>query len=165
MILLTTFILTLLLARISRAEPACGDVASPEELYDPTYDDVQKPVPPIIIVFNVTWDIKYDNPNCDTHNLTCSNLAYRYPHCKNLPHYPYIGAAYDVKKGTPSCGKCWKLTNIKNKRSISFTAVDYTKSGFDISKHAYNDLSGGLVGSHTLRAEATPVPPSVCGFR
>ncbi|KAF8489427.1 hypothetical protein F5888DRAFT_1892895 [Russula emetica] len=42
----TTFILALLLSHISHATPACGDVASPEELYDPTYADDQHVLPP-----------------------------------------------------------------------------------------------------------------------
>ena len=53
MIYLTTFILTLLLSHIACATPACGDVTSPKELYEPTYADAQHTL--TIVVYNVTW--------------------------------------------------------------------------------------------------------------
>jgi hypothetical protein len=57
MIYFTTFIFTLLLSHIARAMPPCGDVASPEELFD-TYDDEQ-----VLASYKVTWDATYDGNN------------------------------------------------------------------------------------------------------
>jgi hypothetical protein len=45
MIYFITFILTLLFSHITRAAPACGDVASPEEPYDPMFADARTPYP------------------------------------------------------------------------------------------------------------------------
>ncbi len=161
MIFFTTFILTLILSYVARAVPACGDAASPEELYEPyelTFDS------PPIIVFNATWDIKYDNPNGNTHNVTCSNLDPPYPHFHNIPQFPYIGAAFDVRWGPGGCLKCWKLTNLKTRRSIYLFAIDATPNGFKLGKRVFEAFTGGTV---EVKVEATldSGPPSVCGFR
>ncbi len=78
MIFVTTFILTLILSYVARAVPACGDAAPPEELYR----DEAEYYEPYEVTFDaqsiipepVWWDTKYDNPNGNTHNVTCSNL-------------------------------------------------------------------------------------------
>ena len=172
MIYLTTFILTLLLSHIARATPACGDVASPEELHDPTYADAadgQHALP--IILYNVTWTNYYDNPNGDTNKVACNNgphgIHHRYPHFKNIPHFPYIGAAWNVKWGSEYCGSCWNLTNLKTHRTISITVIDSVKSGhgYNISKEAFNVLNGGKLGSTWLQAEAKQVSANPCGLK
>ena len=97
MIYFTTFIFTLLLAHIARAVPGCGDVASPQGLYD-INDDKQ-------LVFagdNVTWDAKYDNMDSSTKSIACSGLGSKYPHFHNFPDFPYIGSAFDII-GHDSC--------------------------------------------------------------
>ncbi len=157
MIFFTTFILTLILSYVARAVPACGNAAPPEELYEP-YEVTFDTLP--ILLANATWDTKYDNPNGSTHNVTCSNLAHQYPYFHNIPHWPYIGAAFDVKKG-PSCSTCWKLINSKTGKSISFFAIDYTHDGFKLGKKVFHALTGGTV---EVKIEATLVPLSVCGF-
>jgi len=161
MIYFATFIFTLLLSHIARAVPACGDDASPKDLYDPVYDDVQQP---FVLEYSVTWDDKYDNKLGETKTLTCSKLAHKYPKFKDLPNFPYIGAAFDVKNGF-HCGKCWKLRNKKTDKSISLTAVDYIPNleGFKISKEAFKKL-GGKSGVR-LEVEAQEVKSSVCGFK
>jgi hypothetical protein len=172
MIYFATFVFTILLSHIARAMPACGDVASPEGLYDTyddTYDDEQFLEQPVLDdTYKVTWDSTYDNPNGNTDSVACSNgphgLAGTYPQFKDFPISPYIGGAFDVKWGSPNCGKCWKLYNKKTNKSISLIAIDAAGTGFNIAKEAFIKL-GGNVGSGTLDAQAKQVPPSVCGFR
>ena len=168
MIYFTTFILTLLLSHIARAVPACGDAASPEELYDPTYADAQAAEHALpIIVYNVTWSSKYDDKNGDTKKTACPSLAKRYPHYHNFPHYPYIGGAWNIKrsKGGDSeyCGTCWNLTTLKSHRAIYVTVMDSAKANYyNISKEAYTKLSGGKLGNGTLQATAKQVLPKYC---
>ena len=168
MIYFTAFILTILLSHIARATPACGDVASPEELYDPTFADAQHALP--IIVYNVTWSSRYDNKNGDTNKVVCNTgpygLAKRYPHYKDFPHFPYIGGAWNVKWGSQYCGSCWNLTNLKNHKTISVTVIDSARADYyNISKEAYTKLNGGSGGSGTLQAEAKHVDSKYCGFK
>jgi hypothetical protein len=171
MIYFTTFIFALLLSHIARAVPACGDAASPEDLYDPTYDDVQEPIDLLVTSYKVGWDGKYDKKHGDTKSVACANpphgYAHRYPHFKDFPDFPYIGGAFDVKHGSPNCGKCWKLHDKKTNKSIHLTAIDHAGhgKGFIISKEAFEKLNGGSVGSGELEAEAKEVPASVCGFK
>jgi hypothetical protein len=163
MIYFTTLIFTLLLSHIARAVPACGYDASPE-VYD-TYEDQQL----VLAEYKVTWDATYDNPNGNTDSVACSNgphgLAGSYPNFKNFPDFPYLGGAFDTKWGSSNCGKCWKLTEKKTKRSIYFTAIDAAGGGFNIGKNAFIALNGGTVGSGTLEAEAISVPSHFCGFK
>jgi len=166
MLYFTSFVFALLLSRIARAMPACADdVASPnDDLYDSGYGDEQLVLAP----YKVTWDATYDNPNGNTNGVACSNgphgLADKYHHFKNFPDFPYLGGAYDVKWGSPNCGKCWKLTHTKTKRWIYFTAIDAAGGGFNIGKHAFIALNGGTVGAGTLEAEAQSVPKHFCGM-
>ena len=156
MIYFTTFIFTLLLSHIACALPGCGDAAPPEDLYEPTYDDVQEP---LFTNYPVEWDKKYDGGNHDTKNLSC---AHRYPHYKNIPHYPYIGGASFIRPG-PSCSRCWKLHNKKTNKTVSVSVVDHASPpGFKVSKKVYDDL-GGKPGKK-MEVEGNMVPRSVCGF-
>jgi hypothetical protein len=165
MIYFTALIFTLFLSHIARAMPACGDVAPPEDQYvTNTYDDEQL----VLASYKVTWDAKYDNPNGNTKDVACSNgLAGHYPHFKDFPDYPYIGASYDIKHGSSNCGKCWKLTNTKTHRWIYFTVIDgYGGGGYNIGKKAYTELYGGSAGSgSSLDAEAQSVAGHFCGFK
>jgi len=169
MIYFSIFILTLILSHIARAMPACDDVddvAPPEELYDPTYNDDQQILP--IILYNVTYSTKYDNKYGDTNKTACNTgphgLAHRFPHFKNFPHFPKIGGAWNVKWGSQYCGSCWNLTNVKNRKTISIIAMDKAKSGYNISHEAFKILHGGGWG-HVLKAEAKLVAPYWCGYR
>jgi len=161
MIYFTSFLFTLLLAHVARAVPARGDVASPQEMYDITYDNA-------LATYKVTWDATYDNPNGNTNGVACSNgpngLADKYPHFKNFPNFPYIGGGFDTRWGSPNCGKCWKLTKKETGRWIYFTAIDAAGGGFNIGKHAFIALNGGTVGGGTLAAEAVSVAGRFCGF-
>jgi hypothetical protein len=159
MIYFTTFIFTLLIAHIARAVPACGNVASPEDMYDPTYDDEQL----LFATDPATWDSKYDNPSGDSHSLECSNFPPKYPHFKDLPDFPLIGASSDIQgHKSPNCGKCWKLTYPKTRKSIYFFAVDSAKSGFILSKHAYSALGGE---NSTIEVEAVQSFSRFCTFK
>jgi hypothetical protein len=159
MIYFTTFIFTLLLSHIARAAPACGDVASPQELYNTEQ---------LLATYKVTWDATYDNPGGNTDSVACSNgpngLASTYPYFDDFPDFPYLGGAFNVKWGSPNCGKCWKLTNTQTGRWIYFTAIDATGSGFNIGQKAFIALNGGTVGNGTLEAEAISVPHHFCGL-
>ena len=158
MIYFTTFIFTLLLSHAARAVP-CGDVASPQELYNTNQ--------PILSTYKVTWDATYDNPDGSTNSVACSNgpngLSGTYPYFENFPDFPYLGGAFNVKWGSPNCGKCWKLTDTQTGRWIYFTAIDATGGGFNIGKEAFIALNGGTVGNGTLEAEAISVPIHFCG--
>jgi hypothetical protein len=157
----TTFILTLLLAHIARAVPACGDVASPEDMYDPMYDDEQL----ILATYKATWDAKYDNPNGSTSTVTCSSLAPNFPHFSNFPTFPYIGGVANIRGRSPNCGQCWKLTNPVLDRFIYFTAIDSAKPGFDfvLSEHALLALNAGTVVP-TLEIGAGLAAAHFCSF-
>ena len=161
MIYFTSFIFTLLLAHVARAVPACDDVAAPQEIYDSEE--------PLLATYKVTWDATYDKPNGNTNSVACSNgphgLAAKYPHFKDFHDFPYLGGAFDVKWGSPNCGKCWKLTDKKTHRFFYFTAIDSTSPGFNIGKKAFIDLNGGTIGAGTLEAEAISVPKHFCGFK
>jgi len=158
MIYFTTFIFTLLLSHIVRAVPACGNVASPQQVYD-----TKQP-----LLYQVTWDDVYDNPNGDTDSVSCSDgqngLAGEYPQFQNFPDFPYLGGAFDITWGSSNCGTCWKLTVTQTGRFIYFTAIDATAAGFNIGKTAFIALNGGTVGSGTLDAEAISVAGHFCGF-
>jgi hypothetical protein len=158
------FIFTLLLAHIARPVPACGDVASPEELFD-TYDDDSEQL--VLASYKVTWDAKYDNPDGNTNDVVCSDgLAGIYPQFKNFPDFPYLGGAFDTHWGSSNCGKCWRLSNHQASRAIYFTAIDAAGGGFNMGKKAFIALNGGgTVGSGTLDAEAQSVAGHFCGFK
>ncbi|KAI0279991.1 Cerato-platanin-domain-containing protein [Russula aff. rugulosa BPL654] len=161
MIYFTTFVFTLLLAHIARAVPACGDVSSPEDMYDPIYDDEQL----VLATYKATWDDKYDNANGDTIGVVCSSLAPRYPHFNNIPHFPYIGGVSNIRGNSPNCGKCWKLTNPNTGRFIYLTVMDAATPGVDfvLSEHAIIALNGGTVP--IFEVEPVLVASHFCGFR
>jgi hypothetical protein len=161
MIYFTTFIFTLFFAHIAHAEAACGDVASPEDMYDLMYDNEQLVLDD---TFKVMWSDTYDNPNGSTGSVTCSNLDDKYPTFEDFPDFPYLGASYDIKQNPSNCGKCWKLTNRKSGRFIYFTAIDGVNSGFKISKHAFADLNVGIVDPPILYAYPVSVGPKFCYF-
>jgi hypothetical protein len=168
MIYFTTFIFTLLLSHIARATPACGDVASPEELSDPAYADTQQDLHTLpIIVYNVTWTNEYDHKNGNTKNVACHKyFDHKYPHFKDFPRFPYIGGAWNVKKGSKICGTCWNLTDLKTHKTISIAPIDSAAANhYNISKEAFNVLNGGLLGSKWLQATAKEVDGHHCGFK
>ncbi|KAI0265480.1 hypothetical protein BGY98DRAFT_1035672 [Russula aff. rugulosa BPL654] len=111
MIYFTTFIFTLLLSHITRAVPACGNAASPKDLYDTTYDDSR--------------GVASTQPDGDTKTL-------------DIYLFPSIGGAFDIKnKISFACNRCWKLHNPKTSRSLYILAVDAAKTGLNISKTAF----------------------------
>jgi hypothetical protein len=154
MIYFTIFIFTV----IARAVPACGDVASPEDLpvYGPMYDDEQL----FLSTYKLTWDSKYDNEDGDTNSTACPILALEYPHFKNFSSFPYIGA----RPG--HCGKCWKVTNKKSNINLYFTDMDTPKSDFDlvISKKTFIVFNGGLLVP-ALEVDPEPAASYYCGLK
>ena len=109
----TTLIFTFLLSHIASAMPACGDVVSPQDIYD-KYDSEQL----VFATYRATLDQTYDNPNVNTARVACSGGKYgldsKHPLFKDFITFPHIGGAFDTRRNTAECGKCWKLTNQKN---------------------------------------------------
>jgi hypothetical protein len=161
MIYFTTFIFTLLLAHIARAVPACGDVASPEEVFD-TYD---YELVPATATYKVTFDYIYDSAFFNTNGVACDNLSGTYPQLKDFPGFPFLGGSFDASRNTSTCGKCWKLYNKKSSETVYITAIDKAGVGFNIARTAFIELNGGTLGAGTLEAEAEPVPGYYCGFK
>jgi hypothetical protein len=128
-------------------------------MYDPMYGDEQV----MFATYTATWDSKYDNSNGYTNSTACPSLAPKYPYFHNIPHFPLLGAAFNIQgHKSPNCGHCWKLTNTKTHRTIYFTAIDTTKSGFVLSGGAFVMLTGG--STRPLEVEAKEVPPQLCGL-
>ena len=153
MIYFTTFIFTLLLSHITRAVPACGNAASPKDLYDTTYDDVQQPFDAPTINVTVTWSSFYNNPDGDTKTLVCPQRVSLF---REINLFPSIGGAFDIKnKISFACNRCWKLHNPKTSRSLYILAVDAANTGFNISKTAFQILNNGTVVP-SLEMVATP---------
>jgi hypothetical protein len=125
MIYFTTFIFALLLAHIARAVPTCGNISSPEEMYDPMYEN-EELVPGL--TYKATWDTKYSQSDGDTKKGACPSLAQEFPLFKNFPDFPFIGGA---KYFGPRCRACLKLTNKKTARFTYITAMDAPTTGFD----------------------------------
>ncbi len=164
MIYFTTFILTLILSYVARAVPARGDAAPLEELYEPyevTFDAQQAPP---VTVYDVTWDKEFDDPEGSTIKTACKQVAHCYPHFNWLHTWPYICGSFSIKKdgsGT-GCASCWNLTNLRTGKSIVFTAIDSTRSGFKLGKKVFTEFDGGKLGSGKLKAVASPVFCNVC---
>ena len=163
MVYFAILIFTLLLSHIARAMHACGDAASPQDVYN-AYDDEE-----IFATFSVSKDIIYDNPDGNTPGVVCSDLAKTFPLFPKFPAFPYLGGAFDIKYGSaknPTCGQCWKLTNKKTSRSIYLTAIDaVTNSAFNIGSVAYNDLDGGSGSTTPMEVEAARVSNTPCVAR
>ncbi|KAI0279995.1 hypothetical protein BGY98DRAFT_376531 [Russula aff. rugulosa BPL654] len=147
MIYFTTFIFTLLLAHIVHAVPACGDVASPEDKYDLTYDNEQ-------VVLHATSKVTYSNEYDEALTKNKCPKFPKYEYYENFPDYPYLGAAYDIKSDFTNCGQCWKLTTTSGTgKYIFFLAIDKLSgtvpadTKFTISEHAYADLHNGWVNA------------------
>ena len=161
MIYFTTLIFTLLLSHIARAVPACGNVASPQNIYD-AYDDEL-----VLVDTKVVLDTtgKYDNPNSKTSDTTCTNLAVKYPQFKNFVGFSNIGGSPNIKPGNLAhCGWCWKLTNKKTGKSIYFTTVDSHAHSFNLGTMAFRELSGGTE-TGPLDVDAVPIHSAPCPFK
>ena len=178
MIYFTTFILALLLSHIACATVTCDDVFSPDDAI--MYADAQQgqhalhkpPVtkppptpikPPPIVLYDVAWTGKYDNPNGSTKNVTCSNLARQYPHFGNFPHFPYLGGAwYITNSSSKACGTCVNLTDPKTRKTVFITLIDTAKPRwYNISEVVFKALNGGKPGT-VLQAEAKEVDARYC---
>jgi hypothetical protein len=160
MMYFTTLIVTLLLSHIARAMPACGDVASPQDMYD-IYDNEQLVLAP----YRATLNQLFDNPDSNTNGVACSDgqngLASRFPQFKYFNTFPFVGGAVDTRWNSTNCGKCWQLTNPKNGWWVYFTAID-ASGGFNIGQRTFAAL-GGSVAAGAMDVEAVPVDRSFCG--
>lgn len=170
MIHFTTFILTLLLAHIALAVPACGDVAPPEDttdMYDPMYDDEQLVRPTVQNpTYPATWNVKYDVKSGNTSTVACSDFAPYFPHFGNFPNYPNIGGVANIRgRHSPNCGQCWKLTSPVSGSSIHFFSIDSAEPGYDfvLSESAVYELHVGS-GPPPIEVEAQLVAVRFCGF-
>ena len=163
MIYITTFILALFLSQIARALPqTCGDDITPES---PTPVD-QINFPTAIVAADVRHNIKYGNPNIFTNTVACKNLHLLYPKFDDFPTFPRIGGAFDIGT-TPghNCGRCWKLHNPHNNRSVIITAIDHANYGFVVSDYAFKKLSGGVLLPVLTAILYYPLPEWECGIR
>ncbi len=171
MIYITAFILTLFLTPIARAVPrSCGDSDDPRGL---SYGDgtaqyaIPNSVPLQPLLYQVTYDPTYDNPDGSMNSVSCSDgqngLAPRFPIFSDLPTFPYIGGAFNIVWNSTNCGECWNLTNPVNEASILLTGIDHTAAGFNIAEEAFEALNGGVLDG-TLNVEAHVVPASACGL-
>jgi hypothetical protein len=156
MMYFTTLIFTLLLSHIARAMPACGDVASPQDMYD-KYGNEQL----VLATYRATLDQTYDNLNGNTNGVACSNLASRFPQFVNFSTFPYIGGAFDTTFNSAQCGNCWQLTNPNTGWWIYFTAIDEA-AGFNIGQNAFGAL-GASVAAGAVDVEAVLVNRAICG--
>jgi hypothetical protein len=164
MIYITTFILALLLTQIACAQSqTCGDAVSPEL----STSDEQHNFPPIPIIeaFATYWE-RYDDKKELLKNTYCSNLSPRYRSFGDIPSFPRIGGAPDIRNNPSNCGACWNITNKeKPKNFIYLTAID--RSDFDffnISEEAFKILNDGKVG-FPFAITADKVPLSYCSRR
>jgi hypothetical protein len=147
MIFPTTFIVALFLAHIARAAPqACHDPITYESssTLDGQYN-LAGPGP-VIPTYKAFYNSVYDNGNNPLTLVACSTL--KFPHFKNVPLFPNIGAAPNTTFGSKKCGAIWKITNKANKESIHFTAIDDATAGFVLSLEAYEKLGGKLATGH-----------------
>jgi hypothetical protein len=168
MIYLTTFILTILLSHIARATPACGDVASPEELYNPAFADAQQDQHTLLPIVrdNVKWTHNY-GPNHSTKGIACPNIAHRYPLFKDIPLYPYIGGIWIIKDDPKFCGTCWNLTAVKTRKTIFVIAIDSSEPGwFNLSETAFILLNSSIPPPGiSLQATFREVDGFHCGIK
>ena len=164
MIYLTTFILALFLLQIARAEPqACDDVITPES---PTpVEQFNIPIALPTTTAMVAYNHKYDNPNASTSSVACWNLYPSYPEFYKFPSFPRIGGAFDIGFSPgPNCGRCWKLTNLLNGRTVVITAIDHAELGFVVSSKIFIQLKDGPLGPPLLHVQYVNVPLSACGL-
>ena len=156
MIYFTTFILTILLSHIARATPACGNVASPEELYNPAFADAQQDQHTLLptVRDNVKWTHNYDW-NRSTKGIACPNIAHRYPQFNDTPLYPFVGGIWFIKDDPKLCGTCWNITAVKIPKTIFVIAIDKSEPGwFNLTETAFILLTGE-VGPPRISAQAT----------
>jgi hypothetical protein len=157
MIYFTTFILALFLTQIACAQSqTCGDAVSPE-LSTPDEQHVFIPIP-----LHATHAKKYDDKEGLLNSTHCPKIAEHYKHFHNIPDFPRIGGAYDIRNNPTNCGACWNITNRENHKSIFLTAIDSANIGFfNISEEAFKLLNKGNLGP-PLSVSAVRAPPSFC---
>ena len=164
MIYFTTFILALFFSQMAHAVPqACGDAVPPEL---PTPAEHWQFNLPIAAPTVVTHNKKYDDPNGAIKDVACARLYPPNYKFHNIPSYPRIGGAFDIHRFPPgpSCGLCWKLTNLDNGKSIVITAIDHADQGFVISEAAFRILSGGPLPPKLENVGYHVVDRSACGL-
>ena len=148
MIYFDMFILTLLLSHIARATPACG-LPLPRSYATPRMPTPKRPTRPLH--YRLQCHMVEVRRQERRHHQ--GSLLHSLPHFKNFLDFPYTGGAWNVRLGSDYCGWCWNLTDLKNHKAIYVTLIDNARTGYNISKEAYNVLSGGQP-SKTLLAEA-----------
>jgi hypothetical protein len=157
MIFLTTFILALFLTQIACAQSqTCGDAVSPEL----SSLDEQHIFPPIPL--HATYANKYDDKDGLLNSTSCPNISPHYKYFHDVPSFPHIGGAYDIRNNPTNCGACWNITNRANHEFIFITAIDSANIGFfNISEEAFKLLNKGNLGA-PLSVSAVRAPPRLC---
>ncbi|KAK2755986.1 hypothetical protein FQN54_005783 [Arachnomyces sp. PD_36] len=96
---------------------------------------------------SISYDTVYDNPSLDLLTTSCSDgknglVTKGYKVASDLPSFPNIGGALSIPGwNSPNCGKCYGITF--EGKTIYVTAVDKAVGGFNLSKKAMNNLTGG----------------------
>merc|ERR1712118_391866 len=93
-------------------------------------------------------------------NVACSDgangLMTRWHYTDLSPMFPYVTAISGLSWNSPQCGKCFKLTNVASKNSISVTVIDSVPAipgydmHFNIAQPAFHALFGdaGVQAGH-----------------
>ena len=131
-------------------------------------------LPAVALAQRATWDSFFDNGSNTLNNVACSDganglLTKGFTTFASLPKFPFIGGASAVAGwNSPNCGTCWEITYINPKgvpKTINIIAVDTAGHGYNLSKQAMNELTGGRadeLGSVTVTSKK--VANSVCGM-
>jgi len=92
--------------------------------------------------------------------VACSNgangLITRWHYTELSPMFPYVTAINGLSWNSPQCGKCFKLTDVTSKNSISVTVIDAVPATpgydmhFNIAQPAFHTLFGdaGIQAGH-----------------
>ncbi|KAG6333256.1 hypothetical protein ID866_5837 [Astraeus odoratus] len=122
---------------------------------------------------SVTYDYNYQNPSFPLSSTACSNgdnglVTKGYPTLGSLPNFPNVGGIPGLVWNSPLCGTCWELVYTYpngNTSTVVITAVDASYL-FNLSPQAFGSLAGATgFAAGTVKATATQVPASSCGFK
>jgi Cerato-platanin len=145
MIFPTTFILTLFLTQIARADVAVG--------HDPFFRCLLLILVRVQATYKAVYNPVYDNATETLNDVACSELVTTFPMFGMVPFFPLIGGAPNTTYNSPNCGAIWKITNPANSAAIYFIGIDYS-IGFDLSLETFLGIGGSTeTGSVEVEAE------------
>jgi hypothetical protein len=130
-------------------------------------------LPAVAFAQRATWDSFFDNSSNTLNNVACSDganglLTKGYTTFGSLPSFPYIGGASAVEWNSPNCGTCWEITYTNPKgvpKTIHILAIDTAGQGYNLSKEAMDELTGGQADElGSVAVTSKKVASSVCGM-